>query len=43
MLKDLEVGEIEYESAGEFLIRLKKEVRREDKEVVKVAELRRLE
>ena len=43
MLEDLEAGKIEYESAGEFLIGLKKEFGGEDKEAVKVVELRRLE
>ena len=43
MLEDLEAGEIEYESAREFLMGLKKEFGGEDKEAVKVAELRRLE
>jgi len=43
VLKDLEVGEVEYESAGEFLIEIKKESRRGNEELVKVAELERME
>jgi len=43
MLEDLEAGEIEYESAEEFLTGLKKKFGGRDKETVKVAELRRLE
>jgi len=38
----LETEEAEFESAEEFLLELKKEFAREDKEAVKVAELRRL-
>ena len=43
ILEDLKVGEIEYESAGEFLAGLKRELGRGDKEAVKVAELKRVE
>ena len=43
ILEDLEIGEIEYELAGEFLAGLKREFGRGDKVVVKVAELRKLE
>jgi len=43
ILEDLEAGEREYKSAGEFLAGLKKEFERGDEEAVKVAELRRLE
>jgi len=43
MLEDLEVGKIEYESAREFLVGLKKKFGGGDEEIVKVAELRRLE
>jgi len=39
----LEAEVLEYEMAGEFLADLKKEFRGEEKEIVKVAELRRLE
>ena len=42
-MKDLDSGNLEYEMAGEFLEDLKKKFREEDKEVVKVAELRKLE
>jgi len=41
-LKDLESGEVEFESVEEFLLELKKEFRGEDEELVKVAELRRI-
>jgi len=43
VLEDLEIGELEYESAGEFLAGLKREFGGEDEEVVKVAELKRIE
>jgi len=43
VLEDLEVGEIKYELAGEFLIGLKREFGGGDEEVIKVAELRKLE
>ena len=43
MLEDLEAGEMEYKSTGKFLIELKKEFGEGDEEIVKVAELRRLE
>jgi len=39
----LEAGKVEYESAGEFLIEIKKEFGGGDKELVKVAELKRIE
>jgi len=42
-LKDLESGEVEFESVEEFLLELKKEFRGEDEKSVKVAELRRIE
>jgi len=42
-LEDLEIGLLEYEIAREFLAEIKKEFEGGDKEVVKVAELRRLE
>ena len=42
-LEDLERGLLEYKIAGEFLADIKKEFREEDKESIKVAELRRLE
>jgi len=43
MLEDLEGGLLEYETVEEFLVNIRKEFRGEDKESVKVAELRRLE
>jgi len=43
ILEDLEAGEVEYESAEEFLIEIKKEFSRGDEESVKVAELKRME
>ena len=42
ILEDLETGEVEYESAGEFLVELKREFGG-DEVVVKVAELKKLE
>jgi len=42
-MEELESGEVEYESAEEFLISLKKEFGGEEEELVKVAELRKLE
>ena len=42
-MEELESGEVEYESAEEFLISLKKEFEGEEKESVKAAELRKLE
>jgi len=42
VLEDLEAGEVEYKSAGEFLAEIKKKFSGEDKELVKVAELKRM-
>ena len=42
ILEDLEAGEVEYESAGEFLVELKREFGGGDGKVVKVAELKKL-
>ena len=39
----MEAEKVEYESAGEFLIEIKKEFGGGDKELVKVAELKRIE
>jgi len=39
----LEAEKVEYKSAGEFLIEIKKEFGGGDKELVKVAELKRIE
>ena len=43
MLEDLELEEIKFRLAGEFLLELKKESGGENKELVKVAEPRRIE
>ena len=43
IMKELESGEVEYELAKEFLIGLKKEFGREEEELVKMVELRKLE
>ena len=43
ILKDIEEGLLEYETVGEFLADIKKKFGRGDKEIVKVAELKRLE
>ena len=43
ILEDLEAGEVEYKSAGEFLAGLKRKFGGGDEEMVKVAELRKLE
>jgi len=42
ILEDLEAEEVEFGSAGEFLLELKKEFREGDKESVKVVELKRM-
>jgi len=43
VMEELEVGKVEYETAEEFLISLKKEFGGGEEESVKVAELRKLE
>ena len=43
VLEKLEVGELEFETVGEFLAEIKKEFSRGEKESVKVVELRKLE
>ena len=43
VLENLKEGELEYESVGEFLVAIKKEFEEGEEELVKVAELRRLE
>jgi len=43
MLEELETGEIEFESIGEFLAEIRREFGRGDKESVKVAELKKIE
>jgi len=42
-LEDLEEGILEYELVGEFLTAIKKEFREDEKESVKVVELKKLE
>ena len=42
-MEDLKGGLLEYETAEEFLVDIKKEFGERDKETVKVAELKRLE
>jgi len=42
-LENLEEGELEYESVGEFLAAIKKEFRVGEEELAKIAELKRLE
>ena len=42
-MEELEIGEVEFESAGEFLLEIRKEFRGGDKESVKVAELKKIE
>ena len=41
-MEKLETGEIEFESAGEFLVEIKKEFGGGDKKSVKVAELKKI-
>ena len=43
ILEDLEAGQLEYESAGEFLAGLKKKFGGGNEEVVKMAELKKIE
>jgi len=43
VLEDLESRKVEFESAEEFLLELKKEFGGEDEESVKVVELKRVE
>ena len=42
LLEDLELGEVKFGSAKEFLLKLKKEFRKKDKELVKVTKLERI-
>ena len=42
-MEDLEEGILEYESVGKFLAAIKKEFGGEEKELVKVTELKKLE
>jgi len=41
-MEKIEIGEIEFELAGEFLVEIKKEFGGEDEELVKVAELKKI-
>ena len=43
LLEDLESGEVNFKSAGKFLLELKKEFGRENEESVKVVDLKRIE
>jgi len=43
VLEELEAGELEFETVGEFLVEVKKEFGGGEEESVKVAELRKLE
>ena len=43
MLEELEAGELEFETVGEFLAEIKKEFGGEEEESVKAAELKKLE
>jgi len=43
MLEDLETSSLEYETVGEFLADIKKKFGRGDEEIVKVAELKKIE
>ena len=42
IIEKLEIGEIEFESAGEFLAEIKKEFGGGDEELVKVVELKKI-
>ena len=41
-MEELEMGELEFVTVGEFLVEIKKEFRRGEEESVKAAELRRI-
>ena len=43
VLEELEAGELKFETIGEFLAEIKKEFEGGEKELVKVAELRKME
>jgi len=43
LLEDLELGKAEFRLVGKFLLELKKEFEGENKELVKVAKLKRIE
>ena len=42
-MEELETGEVEYESVGEFLVEIKKKFGGGDEELLKIAELKRIE
>ena len=42
-MKDLEIGEVEFELVEEFLLGLRKKFRKENEEAVKIAKLKRVE
>jgi len=42
VLKDLEIGELEYVAVGKFLADLKKKILEEDDKMMKMAELKRI-
>ena len=42
-MEDLEIGLLEYETVGEFLMDIRKEFEEGDEESTKIAELKRLE
>ena len=42
-MEELETGEIEFESVEEFLAEIRKEFEEEDKELVKVVKLKKIE
>ena len=43
VLKELEAGELEFETVGKFLVEIKKEFGKGEEESVKAAELRKME
>jgi len=43
ILEELETGEFEFELVGEFLAKIRREFGGEDKESIKIAELKRME
>ena len=42
-MEELETEEVEYESVGEFLVEIKKKFGGGDEELLKIAELKRIE
>ena len=43
VIEEIETGEIKFETAGEFLAEIRKELREGDKESVKIVELKKIE